>query len=216
MNIMLESNIKILWKNAGKWQFEPYHYNPDRYINPEANLFVHNTFRTLDFIYEKEALILEFPDGRVVDILEEFISSHGKNLIIRDGTINQYEGTRDIITFYDEMGSMFRKDLRKSWHKSNVGRNTAASILAHEFIHAYHEQFEYEAYRARKNKKYPLWKTKFPHFPNDEEVLVTTNLGNQAIRKIGDDERTHYKRNYYPTISPITLEPAIPDGDVIV
>jgi hypothetical protein len=212
---MTQSNIKILWNNDGKWIFEPYEYDPKRPITPEANPFLKNTFLTLDFIYEKKALELEFPDGRIVSIIDEFTKRHGKNLIIKDGENNQYEATRDIITFYDNVGSMFRKDLKKPWIKSNIGRNTAASILAHELIHAYHDQFEYEAYRARKNKKYPLWKTQFPHFPNEEEVLVTLNLGNQAIRKLGDDQRSHYKRNYYPTISPISLEPTNPESHLI-
>lgn len=212
---MLQSNIKILWNNNGNWGFEPYRYQPKREITPDANTFLKNTFLTLDFIYKRKALEIEFPDGRVVSIIDEFINRTGKNLIIRDGEKNQYEASRDIITFYDNAGSMFRKDLKKPWERSNIGRNRAASILSHEMIHAYQDQFEYEAYRARKNNKYPLWKTQFPHFPNEEEVLVTLNLGNQAIRKICDDQRSHYKRNYYPTKSPISLEPISPDTNLI-
>ncbi len=208
------SSIKILWNKEGKWLFEPYRYENNRSIPTDANKFLKNVFLTLDHIWEKQALLLEFPDGRSINILDEFMSRNDKKLIIRDGEKNQYEGTRDIITFYDEVGSVFRKDLRKPWIKSNMGRNTAASILAHEFIHAYHEQFEYEAYRARKNQRFPAWKVRYPHFPNQEEVLVTTDLGNQAIRKLGDDERQHYKRNYYPTKSPITQEPAS-EGEVV-
>ncbi len=215
MSIMLESNIKILWNDGKQWHRSPYHYYANRQPDSNATLFYNNCMITLDFLYETKALELDFEDGNTINILEEFINRAGKRITIRDGEKNSYSPSTDTITFFDNDGAMFRKDLRKPWSRHNTGRVSSASLLGHELIHAYHEQFTPKEYIKRKSKKILGWKVKFPYFPNHEEILVTKNLGNQVIKKLGEDEREHYKRNYYPTMSPITTEPMRVDGDVV-
>lgn len=209
---MLESNIKILWNDGKKWHTSPYHYVANRATDSNATLFYNNCMVTLDFLYETKAMEIEFENGQTINILEEFINRSGKCLTIRDGNKNTYSPSTDTITFFDTDGAMYRKDLRKPWSRDNTGKCSSASLLGHEFIHAYHEQFTPQEYIRRKAQKILGWKVKFPHFPNQEEVLVTKNLANQIIKKLGEDEREHYKRNYYPTVSPITTEPVKVDG----
>lgn len=213
MSSMIQSNIQILWNCGEKWHRSPYYYKSQRVFNDKATLFYKNCVLTLDFLYDKKALELEFEDGTTVNILEEFINRPGKKLSIRDGEKNMYNPSIDTIMFYDNAGAMFRKNLNKPWSKHNTGRVSSASLLGHEIIHAYHDQFTPQEYLKRKNKKVPRWKVRYPHFPNAEEILVTKDLGNQVIEKLGEDRRKHYKRNYYLTKSPITTAPMPVDQD---
>lgn len=200
----LYSNIQILWHCGAQWHRSPYHYNPDRQLPTQATLFYKNCMLALDYLYEHKALEIEYDDGHKVNVLEEFMNRPNKKLTIRDGDKNRYNPAIDTITFYDNAGAMFRKNLNKPWIKHNIGRVSSASLLGHEMIHAYHDQFTPQQYIMRKNQKVPGWKARYPFFPNAEEILVTKDLGNQVIEKLGEDKRKHYKRNYYLTKSPIT------------
>lgn len=205
---MSDSNILIYWNNGNEFITTPYYYNPQRFVIPGATLFLKNCYLTMDYLYSTKALELTYPDGTVINILEAFLHRDDKQITLIDGVKNQYDPGTDTITFYDNDGAMFRKNLKLSWTDENTGRVSSASLLGHEFIHAYHEQFHPDDYCARRLQEYPDWKKTFPHFPNEEEAFVTLDLGNQVIRKLGEDERSHYKRNYYHTISPISTMPA--------
>lgn len=212
----MRNNIQILWNCGAQWHRSPYIYDTSRKLDPNATLFYRNCIKTLDFLYEKRALELEFEDGRIVNILEEFMNRPNKRLTIRDGEKNKYNPAIDTITFYDNAGAMFRKNLNKPWVKHNIGRVSSAALLGHEIIHAYHDQFTPHEYIRRKNQRVLGWKARFPFFPNAEEILVTKNLGNQVIKKLGEDQRKHYKRNYYLTKSPVSTKPLPVDQDDVV
>jgi len=171
--------------------------------------FAANTVIALNYLASKGAMHIDFEIGNV-DVLGKLMGGDVDVNITSTSSRSEYKFETDILSFNSTEGSWFKKDYYGVNDEINIGRNSPAAILGHELVHNYNEKFDYQAKRSRTLTS-PAQKRRnaatFPFFPNEEEKLCTTNWGNQINRKLREDERTHYKSNYYPTESPISTKP---------
>lgn len=207
-------DIILRWGGVGGYQNMTYTYQENRTIDDNLPTFVKSAILTLDHLYAKKAMNIslnpEKPDEKT-NILEKIMTDHDVNIVVMNGKENQFTPSINMISFNGFRGIEFRKDVDKLFIESNTGRNSAASLFAHELIHAYNKNYDTEAYEKRRTTLIENFSQKPPFFPNEEEVLVTLNLANQVNQNLGEDLRTNYKRFYYLTEKPISIAPRVVD-----
>jgi hypothetical protein len=186
-----------------------YEYKPIIARNFEliSNQFLKNTLIALDYLFFNHVMTVVYNKNtefeKIVDIIETLVNLTPEPIIIEKGETNQYFPLTNTVKFNDENGVMFRKDFKQPFKCSNIGFNSPVSLLAHELVHCYHELFDENGYKSRKNdftsstEKIAENGTNLS-FPNEEEELVI-RLTNQICEKLGEDKRGNYGRNYYLT-----------------
>ncbi len=184
-----------------------YSYREDRNYNTIKDSFLKNTLKALDYIYMHDLLVLNFKNDTLetsqkINILDLLMRQSQESVFIKQGEKNQYNPNNNTITFYDTHGIRFRKNHKKRFTTKNIGYNSPVTLLAHEIIHCFHELYDTTNYTIRKRDKTTKGKKITPlgrdlSFSNKEEKL-TTLLTNQIARKLGEDVRRNYGRNYYP------------------
>ncbi|MEZ4777334.1 MAG: M91 family zinc metallopeptidase [Bacteroidia bacterium] len=194
-----------------------YMYDGEKLVDEDGNEymgtkdFAVNALKALNHLKASGASEIVFGEGesaKTIDIIDELMKT-GEEVQIsyKSGIAESADmgGRLIIIGFDPSQGIDFLKDYSKMFPTTeDRGRNSATARLGHELIHAYNRIFDYDAYMARHEEKYD--KTVFPFFPNAEEKMTTLNWGNQINRKLGEDERTNYRRIAFPTISPTSTE----------
>ena len=113
--------------------------------------------------------------------------------------------------FQDTHGAVFRKNHKKRWFRSNKGTNSAVALFSHELIHCYNELYETEDYLDRKrDHSHRGQKVDYDgrdlSFPNAEEAFVI-KMTNQVAKRLGEDKRSNYGRNYYLTEHVLSTKP---------
>jgi hypothetical protein len=203
--------IIISYKVGEETKTMNYSYVKDRKFEDGTPDFVKNTVMALDQLQSTGAMNIKFGEGgnaKTVDVLGQFIGSKEHNLTIGEGASNNYTPSTNNVSFNSTQGAEFRKDLDQGFTEENTGRNSASALLGHEIIHGYNDEFDNANYTSRKTET--MDKTVAPFFPNKEEKEVTTNLANQVNKTLGQDQRTHYKRNYYNTESSTSTKKKTP------
>ncbi|MDO6595947.1 hypothetical protein Q4512_03410 [Oceanihabitans sp. 2_MG-2023] len=187
-------------------KFYTYKYKEERDSKTIPDRFVRNTTIALDYLVKNSTLTITFKDDdtlKRVDIIDVLVADTTNNIFIVPGNRNAYNHKLNAIMFYDTHGAVFRKNHKKKWFRRNKGYNSPLALLSHELIHCYNELYETEDYLARK-KDHSSRGEKIDHdgndlsFPNAEEVFVI-KMTNQVAKRLGEDKRSNYGRNYYPT-----------------
>ena len=185
--------------------FVNYQYKEDRDYESISDRFVRNTTIALDFLVKNNTLTISFEDEeemKRVDIIDVLIADTVNTITIVPGKKNAYYFKHNAIMFYDTHGVVFRKNHKRKWFKRNKGYNSPLALLSHELIHCYNELYETEAYHARKHDHTSRGQKvdqdgRDLSFPNAEEVFVI-KMTNQVAKRLGEDKRSNYGRNYYP------------------
>lgn len=186
--------------------FVTYTYTPERDYSQIEDRFRRNTFIAIDFLYKHNALTISFEeDGKIttLDIIDVLVADQVNNITIVPGPRNAYNHRLNSVMFLDTHGAIFRKNYKKSWFRRNKGTNSPVALLSHELIHCYNELYKNEDYLARKGDHSHRGK-KIDYdghdlsFPNAEEAFVI-KMTNQVAKRLGEDKRSNYGRNYYAT-----------------
>jgi hypothetical protein len=191
MTILFDKNKQLRYTHIYKRDFRKF-----------ENHFLINTLVALDYLYENDVLNLFYQEkNKQVNIIDELVNNTNEQIYIRQFHKNQYQHTTNTIFFNDTQGAMFRKDFKKRFTTKNIGFNSPMALFVHEIIHCYHELFDEDHYHKRRNNKITKGRKIVPSgtdlsYPNKEEELVIL-LTNQAVKKLGEDIRTNYGRNYY-------------------
>ncbi len=198
-------NFDFMQIHYGENSIYPYHFIVKRDYEAISDIFLKNTLQILDYLYEHDIMTVTYhkktPAKKKVDIIDVLVDKATEDIHIMQGDKNQYFPASNTIKFKHQHGVMFRKDYKKRFSGSNIGYNSPMALLAHEIIHCYHELFDENGYRSRrldrsvKSKKINS-NGKDLSFPNKEEELVI-RLTNQIIKRLGEDKRRNYGRNYY-------------------
>ena len=197
-----------------KNQTQLYKFEENRNYKAIFDDFLRNTLMALDFLYENDIMTLTYKrenDTKItLDIIDVLVHEAKEPIRIIKGNSNKYYPASNTVYFKDTHGVQFRKDYKKRFSGSNIGYNSPMALLAHELIHCYHELFDENGYRTRridhssKGKKTSQQGIDLS-FPNQEEVLVI-RLTNQVAKRLGEDKRGNYGRNYYPTENVLGIE----------
>ena len=196
-----------------KKTFTTYSYIAGRDYTKMEDRFTRNTHIALDFLVRTNILTLPFEDDGVeqrVDIIDVLISDTINNITIVPGSRNAYNHRLNSVMFKDTHGVIFRKNHRKSWFRRNKGFNSPVALLSHELIHCYNELYDNEDYLSRKSDHSHRGK-KLDHdghdlsFPNAEEAFVI-KMTNLVAKRLGEDKRSNYGRDYYPTQGVLTTK----------
>ena len=193
--------------------FVNYQYQEKRDYNTIEDRFLKNTTTALDFLVRTSALTFSFIDNgvpKVIDIIDVLVADVENNITIMPGQKNAYSPSHNTVLFYDTHGVVFRKNHKKRWFRSNKGYNSPVALLSHELIHCYNEIFDAEDYHKRKQNHTSKGEKidadgRDLSFPNAEEVFVI-KMTNQVAKRLGEDRRSNYGRNYYPTQSVLTTK----------
>lgn len=196
-------------------QYQDYTYKTDRDYNNISDRFLRNTTIALDFLVKTSALTITWEqegETQRVDVIDVLVADKTNNITIIPAHKNAYSPKYNTVLFYDTHGVVFRKNHRKRWFRRNKGYNSPVSLLSHELIHCYNELYDTSDYLARKQnlnsrgKKVDLDGHDLS-FPNAEEVFVI-KMTNQVASRLGEDRRSNYGRNYYPTRGVLTTKRA--------
>lgn len=175
--------------------------------------FLRNTLIALDYLYKTNALTIRFIEDekvQVIDIIDELVDNPKEPVHIVYAEKNTYASAKNIVTFYDTHGVVFRKNHKKRWFRRNRGFNSPVALLSHELIHCYNEIYDNADYLERKanldsrGKKIDMDGHDLS-FPNAEEVFVI-KMTNQVAHRLGEDRRSNYGRSYYPTQSVLSTK----------
>lgn len=186
--------------------FIDYKFHKNRDYKTIDDRFLRNTLIALDFLVKTNSLTITFEDDGItkrLDIIDVLVADTTNNITIMHNTKNAYSPKYNTVMFYDTHGIVFRKNHKKKWFKRNKGYNSPVSLLSHELIHCYNEIYDTEDYLKRKKNHNSRGK-KIDNdghdlsFPNNEEVFVI-KMTNQVASRLGEDRRSNYGRNYYPT-----------------
>jgi hypothetical protein len=192
-----------------------YSYVEDREYDKIQHSFLKNTLKALDYISKHDLLLLTYKDEssgqkNKFDIIDILVDDTEEPVYISQDIKNQYNPSTNVISFNDTHGVSFRKDHKKNFTHKNLGFNSPIALLAHEIIHCFHELYDEHNYKKRKLNKSTKG-LKVTHtgrdlsFPNKEEELVV-RLTNQVIRKLGEDVRRNYGRNYFKVKDVLSTE----------
>ena len=208
----MQINVMIILFDNKKFK---YSFIENRNSKNIENSFLKNTLKALDFMYQNDLLQLTYNDkntGQKInyDIIDILVDETEEPIYIVQGTKNQYNPNNNVISFYDTHGISFRKDYKKRFTSKNLGYNSPISLLAHELIHCFHELYDEHNYRKRKSDKSTKGKKVTPKghdlsFVNKEEELVV-RLTNQVVRKLGEDVRRNYGRNYFKVKDVLSID----------
>ena len=187
-------------------RFVDYKFQDNRNYKIIEDRFLRNTLIALDFLVKTSSLTITFEDDGLtkrLDIIDVLIADTINNITIMHNTKNAYSPKHNTVMFYDTHGIVFRKNHKKKWFSSNKGYNSPVSLLSHELIHCYNELYDTEDYKERKLNHNSRGKKvdndgRDLSFPNNEEVFVI-KMTNQVASRLGEDRRSNYGRNYYPT-----------------
>ena len=193
--------------------FVTYHYKEERDYTQITDRFTRNAFIALDYLYKHNALTITFEeDGAMttLDIMDVLVADTIHNITIIAGKRNAYNHQLNSVMFLDTHGANFRKNHKKSWFRRNKGTNSAVALLSHELIHCYNELFKNDDYLARKGDHSHRGKKidydgRDLSFPNAEEAFVI-KMTNQVAKRLGEDKRSNYGRNYYATESVLSTK----------
>lgn len=188
--------------------FVSYSYEAERDYTQIKDRFTRNTFIAIDFLYKHNALTISFEEDDAIttlDIIDVLVADTVNNITIVPGNRNAYNHRLNSVMFLDTHGAVFRKNHKKSWFRRNKGTNSAVALLSHELIHCYNELYKNEDYLARKGDHSHRGKKidydgRDLSFPNAEEAFVI-KMTNQVAKRLGEDRRSNYGRNYYATES---------------
>ncbi len=182
-----------------------YRYIENRDYDAIEDSFLKSTLQALDYLYQNDILTITYhkntPEERTLDIIDVLLYEAPETIHIREGKKNRYFPENNTIWFKYRYGVKFRKNYKKPFRGENIGYNSPLALLAHEIIHCYHDLFDDKGYRKRrinhsmKGKKISQQGIDLS-FPNQEEELVV-HLTNQVVKRLGEDKRTNYGRNYY-------------------
>lgn len=186
--------------------FTDYTYQEARDYTLIADRFTRNTFIAIDYLYKTNVLTISFEeDGAMttLDIIDVLVADKVNNITIVPGNRNAYNHKLNSVMFLDTHGAIFRKNHKKKWFRRNKGTNSAVALLSHELIHCYNELYKNEDYLARKgDHSHRGQKIDYDgrdlSFPNAEEAFVI-KMTNQVAKRLGEDKRSNYGRNYYAT-----------------
>lgn len=193
--------------------FIDYQYMPNRDYKSIEDRFTRNTHIAIDYLYKTNALTITFEDEGVVttiDIIDVLIADKKNDIQIIPGNRNAYNPRLNTVMFLDTHGAVFRKNHKKRWFRRNKGFNSPVALLSHELIHCYNELYQTEAYLDRK-KDHSHRGKKIDYdgrdlsFPNAEEAFVI-KMTNQVAKRLGEDKRSNYGRNYYATASVLSTK----------
>ena len=193
--------------------FTTYKYVPDRDYNAITDRFTRNTFIAIDYLYKTNALTITFKDDgelKTLDIIDVLVADTENNITIVPGNRNAYNHRLNSVMFLDTHGATFRKNHKKRWFRRNKGTNSPVALLSHELIHCYNELYENEDYLARKGDHSQRGKKidydgRDLSFPNAEEAFVI-KMTNQVAKRLGEDKRSNYGRNYYEVESVLSTK----------
>ncbi|EDM45420.1 hypothetical protein SCB49_06422 [unidentified eubacterium SCB49] len=197
-----------------KKMFVTYTYIKNRDYTAIEDRFTRNTFIAVDFLYKTNALTITFEDEgemKTIDIIDVLVADTVNNITIVPGKRNAYNHRLNSVMFYDTHGAIFRKNHKKNWFKRNKGTNSPVALLSHELIHCYNELYQNSAYLSRKEDKHTHRGKKIDYdghdlsFPNAEEAFVI-KMTNQVAKRLGEDKRSNYGRNYYATESVLSTK----------
>ncbi len=196
-------------------QYVNYHYQEDRDYTKIEDRFLRNTQIALDFLVKSNTLTITFEDDgatKRLDVIDVLVADTVNNITIISGQKNAYSPKYNTVLFYDTHGVVFRKNHKKKWFTRNKGYNSPVSLLSHELIHCYNELYENDDYLSRKQDHTSRGEKidSDGHdlsFPNAEEVFVI-KMTNQVASRLGEDRRSNYGRNYYPTRGVLTTKRA--------
>lgn len=208
----MQINVMIILFDDKKFN---YSFIENRNYKNIENSFLKNTLKALDFMCQNDLLLLIYKDAssgqkNKFDIIDILVDETEEPVYIKQGNKNQYNPNNNVISFYDTHGISFRKDHKKRFTSKNLGFNSPISLLAHELIHCFHELYDEHNYRKRKLDKSTKGE-KITHkgydlsFVNKEEELVV-RLTNQVARKLGEDVRRNYGRNYFKVKDVLSIE----------
>ena len=196
----------IIYKKTKQFKYT-YVYRRDYRKFEDA--FLINTIVALDYLYENDILLVNYKarfskeqnEDIHVNIIDVLVDETKEPVFIRQFHKNQYQPATNTIFFNDTQGATFRKNYRKRFTPDNKGYNSPLALFAHEIIHCYHELYDLENYNKRRQNKSTKGRKVVPSgadlsYPNKEEELVIL-LTNQVVKKLGEDIRTNYGRNYY-------------------
>lgn len=191
-----------------------YQYLKDRDYHAIEDSFLKNTLQALDYLYKNDILTITYhkntPKERTLDIIDALLYEAPETIHIREGEKNRYFPKNNTITFKYGYGVKFRKNYKKPFRGKNIGYNSPLALLAHEIIHCYHDLFDDKGYSKRrinhsmKGKKISQQGIDLS-FPNQEEELVV-HLTNQVIKRLGEDKRGNYGRDYYKVNNVLSTE----------
>lgn len=190
-----------------------YYYIAKRDYTVIEDRFVRNTFIALDFLVRTSTLTITFKEEgkkHTIDVVDVLVADTINNITIISAKKNAYSPKYNTILFYDTHGVVFRKSHKKRWFVSNKGYNSPVSLLSHELIHCYNELYDTEDYLDRKKDRTSKGQKIDADgldlsFPNAEEVFVI-KMTNQVAKRLGEDKRTNYGRNYYRTKGVLTTK----------
>lgn len=201
-----EIEMIIIYKKTKQFKYT-YVYRRDYRKFEDA--FLINTIVALDYLYENDILLVNYKarfskeqnEDIHVNIIDVLVDETKEPVFIRQFHKNQYQPATNTIFFNDTQGATFRKNYRKRFTPDNKGYNSPLALFAHEIIHCYHELYDLENYNKRRQNKSTKGRKVVPSgadlsYPNKEEELVIL-LTNQVVKKLGEDIRTNYGRNYY-------------------
>lgn len=194
--------MKIFYNN--KQKIFAYTFVENRNYTEISDSFLKNTLEALDFLYKTDSLTIKYKDEgitKTVDIIDALLADKKSDIKIIQSNKNTYNPATNTITFFDTHGIVFRKNHRKRWFSKNKGYNSPVSLLSHELIHCYNEIYELEDYKKRKLDKSSRGKKidssgRDLSYPNKEEQFVI-RMVNQVAKRLGEDIRTNYGRDYY-------------------
>lgn len=208
----------IIYKKTKQFTYTYVYRRDYRYFEDD---FLINTIVALDYLYENDILLVNYKakfsekqdEDKKVNIIDVLVDDTEDPIYIRQFHKNQYQPATNTIFFNDTQGATFRKNYRKRFTQSNQGFNSPLALFAHEIIHCYHELHDSEHYHKRRHNHSTKGRKIVQSgadlsYPNKEEELVIL-LTNQAIKKLGEDIRTNYGRNYYDVNNVLSIKEKI-------
>ncbi|WP_277016297.1 RHS repeat domain-containing protein [Flavobacterium lindanitolerans] len=197
-----------------------YSYVENRDYDSIKDDFEKQTYQALDFLYSSKAMEVKIVDGEnsvTVNILDKLINDQNNIIKVKKGESSGYNFKKNILTFNPLQAVAFFLDANNPYSTGskgetiwNYGKNSPASVLAHELIHGYNDLFDKNV-SNRLNDRSTMGQITDPYgrdfsFSNAEEKY-TTSLANQVNEHLKEDQRTNYAIIPYSVKNPTTIQP---------